>query len=410
MSPLVRRIVTALALVGFIAAATSTYVHYQLSQDAGYTSFCDINESVSCTQVYLSRFGSVGGIPVALLGAFWFGVVGLLTLAAGRGSDELAENVGGYLLVLSTIGLATVLFLGYTSFMVLGAVCLLCVVVYVAVIGIFLSSGAVGSVPWLSIPGRVVSDLGRLARTPAALLVTLVYLGVTAAAVVMFQMEPAGAPVLAARPSSDPATGAAESADGPSEIERFWDAQPRVELPVPHEGAQVLVVKFNDYECPSCAATYLAYEPIFARFESSHPGAVRHVSLDYPLDPECNEQTPRGMHAGACEAAVAVRLARREGRDESMSRWLYENQQSLSRESVRDALERIAGMSDFDALYEETLEDVREDIALGGSIAIEATPTFVVNGVMLKGGLQPQYFEAAIALELERAAAGPASE
>ena len=410
MSLLVRRIVTALALVGFIAAATSTYVHYQLTLDAGYTSFCDINESVSCTQVYLSRFGSVGGIPVALLGAFWFGVVGLLTLAAGRGGDELAENVGGYLLVLSTIGLATVLFLGYTSFRVLGAVCLLCVVVYVAVIGIFLSSGAVGSVPWLSLPGRAVRDVARLARTPAALLVTLVYLGVTAAAVVMFQMEPAGAPVLAARPSSDPATGAAESADGPSEIERFWDAQPRVELPVSHEGAQVLVVKFNDYECPSCAATYLAYEPIFARFESSHPGAVRHVSLDYPLDPECNEQTPRGMHAGACEAAVAVRLARREGRDESMSRWLYENQQSLSRESVRDALERIAGMSDFDALYDATLEDVKEDIALGGSIAIEATPTFVVNGVMLKGGLQPQYFEAAIALELERAAAGPASE
>ncbi|MDE0830328.1 MAG: hypothetical protein OSB03_14095, partial [Vicinamibacterales bacterium] len=126
--------------------------------------------------------------------------------------------------------------------------------------------------------------------------------------------------------------------------------------------------------------------------------------------PECNDQTPRGMHAGACEAAVAVRLARREGRDESMSRWLYENQQSLSRESVRDALERIAGMSDFDALYEATLEDVKADIALGGLIAIEATPTFVINGVMLKGGLQPQYFEAAIALELERASAGPASE
>jgi vitamin-K-epoxide reductase (warfarin-sensitive) len=410
MSPLVRRIVLALALVGFASATTSTYVHYQLTLDASYTSFCDINESVSCTQVYLSRFGSVGGIPVALLGAFWFGVVGLLTLAAGRGDDALAANVGGYLLVLSTVGLATVLFLGYTSFIVLGAVCLLCVVVYAAVIGIFLSSGAVGSVSWLSIPGRAVRDLGRLVRTPAALLVALIYLGATAAAVVAFQMDPVGDPVLAARPPSDSASGAGQFADATSEIERFWDAQPRVELPVSREDAQVLVIKFNDYECPSCAATYLAYEPIFARFESSHPGAVRHVSLDYPLDPECNDQAPRGMHEGACEAAVAVRLARREGRDESMSRWLYENQQSLSRESVRDALERIAGMSDFDVLYDATLEDVKEDIALGGSIAIEATPTFVVNGVMLKGGLQPQYFEAAIALELERASAGPESE
>ncbi|HCE04371.1 MAG TPA: hypothetical protein DEQ98_14150, partial [Acidobacteria bacterium] len=102
--------------------------------------------------------------------------------------------------------------------------------------------------------------------------------------------------------------------------------------------------------------------------------------------------------------------ARRQGRDEPMTRWLYENQASLSRESVRDALERIAGMSDFDALYDATLEEVKADIALGGLIAIEATPTFVVNGVMIKGGLQPQFFESAIALELARAAAGPPSE
>ena len=51
MSLVVRRAIVALAIVGFASAATSTYVHYQLSQDPGYTSFCDINESVSCTQV-----------------------------------------------------------------------------------------------------------------------------------------------------------------------------------------------------------------------------------------------------------------------------------------------------------------------------------------------------------------------
>ena len=164
------------------------------------------------------------------------------------------------------------------------------------------------------------------------------------------------------------------------------------------------MLKFNDYECPSCAATYLAYEPIFARYESSHPGAVRHLSLDYPLDPECNEQTPRGGHMGACEAAVAVRLARRAGRDEQMARWLYENQENLSRETIRAAAAEVAGVTDFDAKYDVTLEDVKADIALGAMVDVEATPTFVINGVKIKGGLQPQFFEAAIALELERAA------
>ena len=402
MSRVVRRAIIGLAFVGFASAAASTYVHYQLVQDPGYTSFCDISERVSCTQVYLSRFGSVGGIPVALLGAVWFGLVLLLTVAGGRGSSELGENIGGYLLVLSTLGLAVVLFLGYTSFMVLGTLCVLCAVVYVTVVGIFLLSGAAASVPLLSIPRRAFADLGRLVRTPAAVGVAGVSLALTVAVVLAFPAARGGS-VSQAGPdaASDPATGAAGAG---SEFERFWDAQPRVELGVAREGAQVLVLKFNDYQCPSCAKTYLDYEPIFARYESSHPGAVRHISLDYPLDPECNEQTPRGGHMGACEAAVAVRLARRVGRDAQMARWLYENQQNLSRETIREALAEVAGVTDFDAMYDATLEEVEADIALGGTIEIEATPTFIINGVKIKGGLQPQFFDAAIALELERAA------
>ena len=55
-------------------------------------------------------------------------------------------------------------------------------------------------------------------------------------------------------------------------------------------------------------------------------------------------------------------------------------------------------------MYDATLDDVKADIALGGIIEIEATPTFIINGVKIKGGLQRQFFDAAIALELERAA------
>jgi len=397
MSTRVRGGILLLVLVGFGASSTSTWVHYQMLADPEYTSFCDINESVSCTQVYRSRFGSFGGIPVALLGASWFALVGLLTLATGR-STELDENLGSYLLVLSTLGLAVALFLGYASFMVLRAVCILCVVVYVAVIGIFLLSGAVSSAPLWSMPGRTAADLARLVRSPMAVSATVAYLGLTLGAVVAMpgELEPAlGRSVLSGPDEAAPASQE-------SEFERFWDGQPRVDLDVPRDGAQVQVLKFNDYQCPSCAQTHSAYEPVFARFESSHPGAVRQVVLDYPLDPECNAQTPRGGHTGACEAAVAVRLARREGHETDMVRWLYENQVELSRESVRVALEEVTGMTDFDERYDETLEAVRADIALGEQVEIEATPTFVINGVVVKGGLQVRFFEAAIELELER--------
>ena len=409
MSPTVRRVIIALALAGFAAAATSAYVHYRIAHDPAYVSFCDVNARVSCTEVYLSRFGSVGRIPVAVFGAFWFGLVALLTASAGRGSSELARNVGGYLLVLSTVGLAAVLFLAYESFFVLRTLCLLCVTAHVSVAGIFVAVSTVGGVPLTSIPGRLFADAGRLVRKPAALGVAGGYLGGAALAALPFLAEPAGPvlPVASSAAAASSALGASPapgSEDAESEFVRFWNAQPRVDLPVPREGAQVLVLKFNDYQCPSCARSHFLYAPIFARYESSHPGAVRLVAIDYPLDPECNEQTPFAGHMGACEAAVAVRLARREGRDDEMARWLYENQAAMSRETVREGLADVAGMTDFDEMYDTVLEDVRADISLGPLIAIEATPTYVVNGVVINAALPPSILDAAIALELDLAA------
>ncbi len=404
MSPTVRRVIIALALVGFAAAAASAWVHYRIAHDPAYVSFCDINTTVSCRDVYQSRFGSVGSIPVAVFGAFWFGLVALLTVAAGRGPSELARNVGGYLLVLSTVGLAAILFLAYESFFVLGTLCLLCVTAHVAVVGIFLAVSTIGGVPLASIPGRLVADAGRLVGKPAALGVAGGYLAVTVAAVLPFLAEPSG-PVLPVASSTSPiASSASGAGDAESEFVRFWRAQPRVDLPVPREGEQVLVLKFNDYQCPSCARSHFLYAPIFARYASSHPGAVRQVAIDYPLDPECNEQTPFAGHMGACEAAVAVRLARREGRDDEMARWLYENQAAMSRETVTAGLAEVAGMTDFDELYDTVLEEVRADIALGPLIGIEATPTYVVNGVVINAALPPNILDAAIALELELAA------
>ena len=404
MSPTVRRVIIALALVGFAAAAASAWVHYRIAHDPAYVSFCDVNATVSCRDVYQSRFGSVGGIPVAVFGAFWFGLVALLTVAAGRGPGELARNVGGYLLVLSTVGLAAILFLAYESFFVLGTLCLLCVTAHVAVVGIFLAVSTIGGVPLASIPGRLLADAGRLVGTPAALGVAGGYLAVSVAAVLPFLAEPSGSVLPVASSTSPIASSASGAGDAESEFVRFWKAQPRVDLPVPREGAQVLVLKFNDYQCPSCARSHFLYAPIFARYASSHPGAVRQVAIDYPLDPECNEQTPFAGHMGACEAAVAVRLARREGRDDEMARWLYENQAAMSRETVSEGLAEVAGMTDFDELYDTVLEEVRADIALGPLIGIEATPTYVVNGVVINAALPPNILDAAIALELELAA------
>ena len=417
MSNRARRWMTVLALGGLVAAVISTYVHVQMVTDPGYTTFCDVNARISCTDVYQSRYGSLAGVPVAVGGVIWFIGVLLLAFAGATAPKASQSNVSGYLLVWSTVGLAVGMYMAYASFVVLQVVCMLCVVVYVAVVGIFIVSGIGPSTPVTRLPAAAVADLRHLTSRPVGLGLVVVFVVAAAGATVWFARLGEAPALTAAAPSetdTDPRPPAA-TADQQSEFERFWEAQPRVDLALPDSApapeARVVVVKFNDYQCPACANSHLLYGPIFAKYASSHPGAVALITLDYPLDPECNDGSPNGPHEAACEAAVAVRLANSVGADarEEMAEWLYANQPTLSRDSIVTALGDVAGVdaARFDSVYDTEIARVRVDIASGTALPVEATPTYVINGVVLKGGLAPQYFDAAIAYELARAEGAP---
>jgi uncharacterized membrane protein/protein-disulfide isomerase len=390
--------IVVLSLVGVVAAGTSTYTHFQLVRDPGYTAFCDVSATVSCAQVYQSRFGSVQGVPVALAGVLWFLLVLLLAFADARVSERSQQNIGGYLLVWSTLGLAIAMYMAYASFFVLQTICLMCSVVYTAVIGIFILTGTATATPMTQLPAGLAHDLGQLMRRPVGLSIAVLFLVSSAASVILFSRPQP--PLLVAEPT-------VPTDEQGSEFDRWWEAQPRIDSPVAEGTAKVVVVKFNDYQCPACADTYLAYQPIFAKYASSDPDDVRVVTLDYPLDPECNDQSPNGPHTAACEAAVAVRLANAVGfvERERMERWLFSNQKEMSADTIKAALLDISGVGaeTFDARYDSVIAQVKEDIALGATLPVEATPTFVINGVMLKGGLNAQYFDQAIDYELARA-------
>ena len=70
---------------------------------------------------------------------------------------------------------------------------------------------------------------------------------------------------------------------------------------------------------------------------------------------------------------------------------------------MRQAARDIGQIADFDAKYASTLSLVKGDVALGRQLGIKSTPTFFINGVKIEGALPPQYFDQAIAIELQRA-------
>jgi uncharacterized membrane protein/protein-disulfide isomerase len=410
-------------LLGLLASSSSAYVHYRLLNDPGYTSFCGISETWNCETVYESRYGAFRGIPVAVGGLIWFVGATLLSLAIWRRRDGVAshavprgrkapsrpvttfaDHAQSYLFVWSIVGLSFVLYLAYASFFVLKTYCVLCLLTYVAVIGIFLlaGSGSGSDIPMRSLPGRALRDLRAMLTTPAALAVVLLFVGFAASAIAFFPRQPADAPAADASRAVPAAAPAPLAAAQQSEFERYYTSQPRVPLPVATDGAKVVIVKFNDYLCPPCRQTYLEYKPILAKWRASHPGEVKFVTMDYPLEPECNANAPGGQHLAACEAAVAVRLAREKGRADAMEAWLFDNQPSLTPALVREGVKQVGQVTDFEARYGAVLELVKGDIALGAQLGVRGTPTFFVNGVRIPG-LKAEYFDAAIAYEMKQA-------
>lgn len=144
------------------------------------------------------------------------------------------------------------------------------------------------------------------------------------------------------------------------------------------EDAEVVVVEFSDYLCPACCNAHRAVKEMEKRFSSN----VRWVFMNYPLP----------MHRGADEMAAAALCAHGQGRF-----WEYQDRMFQVEEFPGlDGLTAIAGELGLDAesfqrcLEEgEALDKVEDDVREGRRAGVQATPTYFVNGRMLRGLTDP---------------------
>jgi len=399
MTPRTRLLILGFALFGLFFAGWATYVHYRLLTQPNYVSPCDINATFNCSELYLSRFGSVGGVSVALGGMLFFSVI-VLIAAFSRANGAPDDATGSYVFALSTVGLAVVLYLGWASWFVLQKWCPLCIGTYVGVIGLFIVSGTSSSVSMARLPGRLGRDVGEITRHPARLMASLVMILIAALMVGFFPRE---STVRAAAATSTPPAAAGDQ----ERFDALWAAQPRTDLGVPAGDAKVVVVKFNDWQCPSCKAAFYAYKPILQKYEEMAPGAVKYVTKDFPLNSRCNFTMNSPGHAAACEAAAAVRLATEHGKGDEMVEWLFARQETLTPQVVEAEVKTMLGVGDFATEFARVMPDIKRDVADGAALHVQYTPTYYVNGVKAQtpdgGFLAPQYFDWAVAYELKKA-------
>ncbi len=240
-------------------------------------------------------------------------------------------------------------------------------------------------------PGR--SRAAAFGRAPLVFLIMVSVTGIAALTTV-----PTG--IAAARTGIGRAQAPQLTDQQKAEFIRSYESLPKVNVPLDADGAKVLVVKFNDYQCPPCRQSFYDYKPIFAKYAASKQ--VKFVVKHFPLERECNAAVGGDLHLASCEAAAAVVMAQSKGTADKLEEWFFANQPSLTPETVKKAAASVAGITDFDARYARALTLVRTDAGLGALLGAKSTPTFFINGRVIAGMMPPMLFELAIEHELRR--------
>jgi protein-disulfide isomerase/uncharacterized membrane protein len=394
MSSRIRWSIVGVALLGLGLSIAALRVHYHLLTDPTYVSPCDLSATFNCSAAYLSKYGAVAGVPTALGGVLWFGIVALVAWFAKP--VERASVEASYLVVLVVLAAPVIGFLAYASYARLRVGCPICLGTYASVIAILFLTSRTDGVPMGELPGRLAADLGSLRKRPMVFAVVLVFLASVGATAVLFPRE--GEAVTKA-PAAIPT-------DVRTQFEEAWAKQPRVDLGIAADGAKVVVVKYNDYECPACRSAEQLYTPVIKRLNQARPGSVKFVMKDWAWSTSCNSFIPSTFpgHEAACDAAAAARLARDRGKYDEMAAWLFGNQ-GVAPDVVRAQAVKMLGIQDFDREAATKLPAIKQDIADGEALKIRSTPTYFINGVRLPtdGLLAAEYFELALELEMKRA-------
>ena len=103
-------------------------IYHSYSEVTTNFNACNFSSSISCGNVFASGYVSVFGVPFYLLGLIWFALLLVLGLWFARDGKELRWDV---LVPLLMVGNAFTIYLWYLELVRIGAICPVCVTMYV---------------------------------------------------------------------------------------------------------------------------------------------------------------------------------------------------------------------------------------------------------------------------------------
>jgi protein-disulfide isomerase len=152
----------------------------------------------------------------------------------------------------------------------------------------------------------------------------------------------------------------------------------------------VVLVEYGDYQCPYCGHAYSIVKQVQQHFGDQ----LAFVFRNFPLTE---------IHPNAEAAAETAEFAASKGVFWEMHDAIYENQDSLSVETLMQLAQQLS-------LPRQSLEDawinrayrerVREDFSGGVRSGVNGTPTFFINGRRHEGAFELDDLVAAVGTAL----------
>jgi protein-disulfide isomerase/uncharacterized membrane protein len=444
--------------IGLYFALHLVGLHFDVRYDpaAAAASPCEMGETLSCGTVNGSRWSEVplgkgrAGLPTAVPAVGFFAMSFVLGLFALFGADDKRRGAAAIVFPFAAFGLLLGLYLIYIQAFVLKAWCLYC-------LGVDAASLALVLLSWFTHGGgfgALIDDLKKADRRLAGLALILL-LAVTGGSYGSYNGKVKQAGGLEERSlvaRSDHLDGASQGSDeahggGPvaaddhaghdhaagqeksweemspeerrvaiaetqaaiEELYGAWQAQEVHEigelspfdLSKGNPEAKVRLVEWADFQCPMCRQAAFFMQDVAQRYYDHVQFAFRH----YPLGQACNEAMSRDMHPDACEAAVGVQCAQRQGKGWDFHDHTFDSSDHLGTRRLMKISDTLGlDRERFEACLESTgaWDEVRTQVAQGAAVGIFGTPSFFVNGREL-ASVHPVAIEAILRWELREA-------
>lgn len=360
--------VLALCLAGLTVSIFLAISHYRVHTDPGYQSFCALSKAINCDTVSSSSYSVLWGLPLAVWGLSGYSFIIILVSLAGFNPPEGRQTWAIVLVTALIFSLSSLVFAGISAFKI-GSYCIMCIATY----AINFSLVYMG---WIirrrhcaqSFLFSLGLDLRFLWSKRKVSIPALTAFGV--ALLIIRLLFPA-----------------------------YWDAQQtaasihaRTGVTVdghPWIGAEnplLEIVEFSDYQCFQCKKMHYYLRELVAR----HPGKIRLIHRNYPMDHEFNPIVTEPFHVGSGQMALLAIHAASSGKFLEVNDLLFflvAHRQKIRIEEIAEKTgmdsQLLSAALQHEPYRRQLLRDIRDGMKLG----IVGTPSYLINGRVYEGSI-----------------------